>query len=356
MRIHITGMSPRMVSERAREQVTLARSLETALMAMGHRVDRWPELPAYDLRADLVIGGVASALSPGSTYALVGLVHIGRALMTDTPLLLFVDDPNLSKIRAAAQSALREPSRLYTPYLMSKRVKQSQHLSELQRTFVDAALAAVAEEIWPPTLMPLHPWGSPAIAAKRLGITSEVLPVDVSSVIELPEQPEVPPARARVWLTDRHYSSDLLPPERVHWPVIPIDSAMMPDPVRVYAVARGVHQGVVDRVPGWWTPTPLYVAHARTVYLCNAEEGQAMSPKGPYYLTPDDVEATDPADPADPTDDWHHADLAHAQAEHLKEIMWTSEMLSSSLTDWIGRASSSGTPDTATSRATSSTS
>jgi hypothetical protein len=336
-----------MVSERAREQITFARSLETALTAMGHRVHRGPEPPASDLRTDLVIGGVASALSPGATYALVGLVSIGQALVSGTPLLLFVDDPNLSKIRGAAQSALREPSRLYTPYLMSKRVKQSRHLSDLQRTFIESALAMIAEETWPPTLLPLHPWASPAIAAKRLGITSEVLPVDVSSVVEIPDPSWPVPARAQVWLTDRHYSSALLDPARVRWPVIPVDSTMMPDPVRVYAVARGVHQGVIDRVPGWWTPTPLFVARADTVYLCDSEESTAIGTGTPYYLTPDDVESRSVP---------QHTMLAEHQREHLKETMWNSEMLSSSLTDSIGRVCSSGTPGTTTSRATSATS
>jgi hypothetical protein len=340
VRIHITGMSPRMVSQRARERVTFARTLEHALTGMGHELRRGSDDP-WD--AELVIGGVTSALSPGATYALVGLEHIGRALSDGTPLLLFVDDPDLGKTRSAAESALRDTSRLYSDYLMSKRVKQSRSPGTRAQVCISMAIETLASETWPPVLVPLHPWGSAAIAAKRLRITSDVVPVDVSAAVELPV-PGPRPAQAEVWLTDRHYSPDQLEPERVRWPVIPIDSTTMPDPVKVYGVARGVHQGAIDRMPGWWTPTPLYVAHARTVYLCDAEEGRTIGPDSPYYLTPDYVEACNSAG---------HELLAERQREHLKETMWTSETLSSSLTDSIGRVSNYVTR--ATSRAMSRT-
>jgi hypothetical protein len=329
VRIHITGMSPRQVSRRAREQMTFASTLELALIGMGHDVYRGPD---NDDLTDLVIGGVTSALSPGATYALVGLETIGCALDKGLPVLLFVDDPDLGKTRAGAQSALRDLDRLYSPYLMGKRVAQSRHLTTRQRTSVSTALEMLAEENWAPVLVPLHPWADDAIAAKRLGIVSGVIPVDVSSAVELPP---VHPLKhnAGVWLTDSHYSSHTLDPDRVSWPVIPINSATMKDPCRIYAVARGVHQGAIDRMPGWWTPTPLFVAYAGTVYLCDAEEGRAIGVNGPYYLTPDQVEWL--------ADEDHH-EFAQAQAAHLKETMWSRATLFSVLADSIGRVSSSG--------------
>jgi hypothetical protein len=317
-----------MVSQRARELVTFARTLEQALIGMGHEVYRGPDDADT---ADLIIGGVTSALSPGATYALVGLETIGRALDEETPLLLFVDDPDLNKTRAAAQSAVRDPERIYSPYLMSKRVKQSRQLNTQQRAHVALAIEMLASETWPPVLMPLHPWASPAIAAKRISILSEVVPVDVSSAIELSDL-AYPVQRASLWLTDRHYSPHVLEPERVNWPVIPIDSTLMADPAKVYSVARGVHQGAIERMPGWWTPTPLYVAHARTVFLCDTDEGRAMGVTSPYYLTSDDVEWLG---------DLVHHDLAAAQAAHLKETMWNSDTLSSVLADSLGRVHSS---------------
>jgi hypothetical protein len=329
MRIHITGMRPRMVSQRTRERVTFAGALEQALSGLGHEVHRGP---GDTSTADLVLGGVSSALSPGATYALVGLEHIGRALLDDTPLLLFVDDPDLHQTRAAAQSALRDLDRLYSPYLMSKRVKQSRNLDETQRTRINAALTVLAEEVWPPVLVPLHPWADAAIAAKRLRIVSDVLPVDVSSVVDLPALPSARTAQAQVWLTDQHYSAELLEPTRVSWPVIPINSATMPDPVAVYAVVRGVHQGAIPRMPGWWTPTPLYVARAHTVYLCDSEESSAIGVDTPYYLTSDYVEVCN---------NRGHEMLVEDQATYLKETMWNSDTLSSALADSIGRVHSS---------------
>lgn len=336
MRIHITGMSPRMVSWRTRERVTFAGALESALREIGHEVHRGPDLP---WEADLVLGGVTSAMSPGATYALVGLEHIGRALDEQTPLLLFVDDPDLGKTRSAAQSVLRDPDRLTSPYLMSKRVKQSRYVTGDQEKHILTAVEMLGEESWPPVLAPLHPWGSPALAGKRVGIVSDVWGIDVSPVVELPASPHSRPAQAEVWLTDRHYSSRLLDPARVRWPVIPIDSSVMASPSVVYAVARGVHQGAIPRMPGWWTPTPLYAAHAHTAYLCESEESAAIGPESPYYLTPDHVESCNSAG---------HELLVERQRAHLKETMWTRETLSSALEDLTGRASSSAKPDTST--------
>jgi hypothetical protein len=316
-----------MVSRRARELVTFARTLEQALIGMGHEVYRGPDDADA---ADLIIGGVTSVISPGASYALVGLAAIGRAIEEETPLLLFVDDPDLNKTRAGAQSAMRSPERIYSPFLMSKRVKQFWDLSLDQHRQVELAVEMLSGETWPPVLMPLHPWASVAIAAKRINILSEVVPVDVSSAIELPELKPV--TSAPLWLTDRHYSSQVLDPERVTWPVIPVNSATMPSPAYVYSVARGVHQGAIERMPGWWTPTPLYVAHAGAVYLCDSEEGRAIGADGPYYLTPEDVEWL--------PEDVHH-ELAAAQAAYLKETMWNSDTLSSVLADSLGRVRSS---------------
>ena len=66
-----------MVSRRAREQMTFARTLETALRGMGHQVYRGPEEPSDP---ELVLAGVTSALSPASSYALIGLEQIGWAI------------------------------------------------------------------------------------------------------------------------------------------------------------------------------------------------------------------------------------------------------------------------------------
>jgi hypothetical protein len=334
VRIHITGMSPRMVSPRARERMTFARTLELALTELGHEVHRGSDDP-WD--AELVLGGVTSALSPGSTYALTGLVAVGETMRRDVPLLLFVDDPDLGKTRSAAESALRDTSRLYSDYLLGKRVRSSRNPDVRAQVSISTAIEMLATEEWPPVLVPLHPWASQAIAAKRLRVTSTVLPIDVSPVVEVVPAPAPVDGPAQMWLTDRHYSPEVLEQDRVRWPVVPIDSTTMTMPPLVYAVARGVHQGAIHRMPGWWTPTPLYVASAGTLYLCDSEESSAIGVDSPYYLTPDLVEALDSG---------VHRDLAGAQANHLKETTWSLDDLLSQLTDAIGLASSFAKPDT----------
>ena len=257
--------------------------------------------------------------------------------------MLFVDDPELGKTHAAALSAQRDPDRLWAPYLVSKRVKMSTTVTKPARDLINVAVDVLAGDYWPLVLVPLHPWADPAIAAKRLGVVSDIMPVDVSSAVELPSdpghggrRPEGPALADRPALLRRTCWSR----ERVTWPVVPIDSTLILSPAHVYSVARGIHQGATDRLPGWWTPTPAYVARANTVYLCDSEESQAIGPDTPYYLTPDQVEAMDAEE---------HSYMAWAQADYLKETAWDRATLSSHLADSIGRVSSSG--KRATSRA-----
>lgn len=334
MKIHLTGMSPRTASERAREQMTFARALQVVLGELGHTVDREMR-PTGE--PDLVVIGVTSALSPGATYALAGLEAIGRAQQEGTPLLLFVDDPALDKTRSGAASARRDMTRLYSDYLMGRRIGATRNPDEVQRQQIATAIEVLAGEYWPTTLLPMHPWGSAAIASKRLGVLGGVVALDISATVGTPAQRLADPSRAPLWLTNRHYSPYTLDPTRVRWPVVPVDSSTLTDPVTVYAAARGVHQGLTARMPGWWTPTPLQVSQARTVYLCSTEESVRIGTGSPYYLTSDDVEELN---------DDAHAEMAEAQTAYLEEITWDLETLSSVLTDLTGRASSFATPGT----------
>jgi len=322
MRVHITGMSPRMVSQRAREQRTFARMLDTALAAMGHTVHRGP---ADDGKADLVIAGVASMLSPGATYALVGLERIGRALREETPLFLLVDDPALAKTKAAALSVTRDPDRLYTKYLMSKRVKTSLTLDQRQRSDVFAAVEVLASEHWPNTLLPMHPWGSTLMAAQKLGIFSDVFAIDVSSQIPVSDPLRIERSPMSMWFVERHYTDKTLVRGRSNWPVVPVDCATMPDPVHVYGSVRGIYQGRVGDVAGWWTPTPQLVAQACTVYL--TDDAVEIGTGTPYYLTVDDVEALS---------EEQHTTLALGQRHYLEETAWSSDTLYSKLADVTG--------------------
>jgi hypothetical protein len=333
MKVHLTGMSPRMVSQRAREQMTFSRMLGTALADSGHEVQRGSESPA---EPDLVIAGVTSMLSPGATYALVGLQRIGRALREETPLLLFVDDPALAKTKAAALSVMRSPDRLFTPYLLSKRVKTSLGLRSAQELDdITAAVEMLASEHWPTTLVPMHSWGDVSMVAQKLGTFSEVRAIDLSSQIVLDEPMLAERTPVPMWFDERRYTDKLLPRGRTLWPVIPVDAATMPSPVHVYEAVRGVHQGKVGDVVGWWTPTPVLVAQARTVYL--TDDALAIGSDTPYYLTVDDVEQLD---------DTQHATLANDQREHLKEHTWQQETLFSALADVAGRSTNSTTPGT----------
>ena len=337
MLIHLTGMSPRTASPRAREQFTLAGLLEQVLVAEGHAVDR-------DLYVngtpDFVIVGVTSPISPGATYALSGLEAIGAAIEDETPLLLFVDDPDLPKTKAGSASAHRDNRRLYTDYLMGKRIRETRKVTLTQQRRISTAVEVLASDTWPEVLVPLHAWaqGSETSVAKQLGVVSDVTGVDLTAVVALmsgetrfniPSQP-----RAHLyapWFTDTRFSSAALEQRRVARPVIPINSAHMDDPAFVYSVAVGVHQGVVGGFPGWWTPTPFFAAQAHTVHLMDLADQELTGTHSPYYITADYVEGLSEV---------QHWQLVQDQRDYLKETTWSLDDLSSLIGGVLGLTSS----------------
>jgi hypothetical protein len=330
MHIHITGMSPREVSPRFQGRDNLAATLEIALRAQDHQVRRAPEASGTP---EVVFVGVTSPLSPAASYSFFALRAIGDALNRGTPMVFVVDDPDLNKIQAGARSAQRDISRLYTPYMMSKRIKRTA-FTPVGKTRISAAIELLASDNWPVTVLPMHPWGNERSLGRVLGVNSDVVYLDPSGwLTQGNATSDVSPAS--MWFTDSRYSTDVLDPERVRWPVVPVNTRDIDEPIDVYLAARGIYQGKVGRsshVLGWWTPTPHYVAAAKTVYVTDGDENSLIG--GPYYLTPDDVEELSPH---------QHADLAAEQAAYLKEKSWDREMLSSRLADVIGLASSSVT-------------
>lgn len=342
MLIHLTGMSPRTASERTRERVTFAGLLERLLYATGHQVDRRPYL---DTEPDLAMVGLASVLSPGATYALAGLETLGRAVDDGIPVLLFVDDPMLSKIRASAKSVTRDASRLWSDYLVSKRIRQSRTLTARQKWHIRGAIEVLSEHEWPPVLVPMHAWGAQdpmmsVLIPKRLGVTTDIIPLDVSSALMAVDlYPATKQAQAKIWVTDSHYSKNTLKAERVRWPVVPINSTAMESPEHVYGAARGVHQGLVGGCPGWWTPTPLFAAQAGAAYLMDQDDQNLTGQISPYYLTADDVEANGRV---------QHEVLVENQRHYLKEHTWNLDDLLLRMADVIGSTSSFVRQDTRT--------
>lgn len=335
MLVHLTGMSPRTASQRTRERVTFAGLLERLLHASGHEVDRQPYLDT-EPDPNLVMVGLASALSPGATYALAGLEAIGRAIDHGTPVLLFVDDPMLSKIKASAKSVVRDSNRLWSDFLASKRIRQSRTPTARQKWYIRGAIEVLAGDEWPTVLTPMHGWAMQdqmmsVLIPKRLGVTTDVIPIDPSAAMGIDLDSAEKPAQAKIWVTDSHYSKDTLKPERVRWPVVPINSTAMVSPQDVYGAARGVHQGLVGGCPGWWTPTPLYAAQAGAAYLMDQADQNLTGQISPYYLTADDVEAKGPD---------QHEVLVENQRHYLKEHTWNRDDLFSRLADVTGSTSS----------------
>jgi hypothetical protein len=160
-------------------------------------------------------------------------------------------------------------------------------------------------------------------------VISEVVGLDVSAMLELPERPLDSHLAGSIWLTDSHYTTRLLDPMRVSWPVVPINSKNLAShPTLTYAAAKGVHQGAIEGCPGWWTPTPQYVAHARRVYLMDNEESVLLGTDQPYYITSDYVEGIE--------HDKEYTLLKTLQHEHLQETMWDKNTLCSALADVTG--------------------
>lgn len=328
-----------MVSDRARAKISFSSLLADALRAANHEVARDAELHED---VDLVMVGLTSMLSPAATYSIVALGTLGRALKNDTPVVLFVDDPDMGKVRDAAASVRRDPDRLWSDFLAPKRVLASErHDPELVMSAVDLLGGGIGE--WPTTMVPLHAWGRTTSLQQQLRIHSHVQPIDVSPVlmIQLMSAAWHRPNDAKLWLCEENYTPCSLSNGRTTWPILRSKNNPSWGTLDVYGTARAVHQEAVLRSPGWWTPTPVFAAHAGSVYLTGLEEADRLG--GPYYLTVDQIESMD--------SDQHTA-LAADQYEHLKEQSWDLATLISTLEAVLGQSSSSERPDTTASTET----
>jgi hypothetical protein len=337
VKIHITGMSPRMVSDRARAKISFTSLLADALRMGGHEVARDAEIHED---ADLLVVGLSSMLSPASTYSVVALGLLGQALRNETPVLLFADDPELGKIRDSAASVRRDPDRLWSDWLAPKRVLAS---ADHERDVVMEAVDLLGGEEWPTVLAPMHSWGLSSTLNKQLRIISDVVPIDVTPVLlhQLKGSGwERPRANAKMWLCEQSYTPCELTNGRTHWPILRSKNAPAWGILDVYGTVRAVHQGAITPCIGWWTPTPIFATHAGSVYLTGSEESYYIG--GGFYLTVDQIEAMS---------DEAHDNLSDEQYLHLTEISWSLETLTSRLEDVLGQSSSWSMPGTATSAA-----
>lgn len=324
MKIHITGMSPRMVSHRALTQISFASLIATSLADSGHEVVR--DARVHD-EADVVVVGVSSVLSPAATYSVVALGILARALDRGTPVVLFTDQPNLRNIRQSVASVRRDPDRLWSDFLASKRVRAS---ADFSRDAVIDAVDMLGQDVWPTVLIPVHAWGGSSWLSSALGVHSDAVAIDPSPIL-LDQLATMPwwnhGRRAAVWLCEQHYVKSPLSRSRTTWHPLSVKSQGDWNTVDNYAGARGVYQNQQDRFPGWWTPTPLFAARAGAAYLTGIDEGYLMG--GPYYKTIDEIEGL--------TGD-QLAELVHSQADHIKDISWDRATCTSALEAVIGQS------------------
>jgi hypothetical protein len=332
LRIHISGMSPRMVSHRSRTRISFASLLADGLAASGHEVVRDARIQDD---ADVVVVGVSSVLSPAATYSVVALGIIADALHRGRPLVLFTDQPNLGNIREAVASVRRDPDRLWSDFLTAKRVIASANFS---RDDVMDAIDMLGQDVWPTVMVPVHGWGPQTGLSHKLGIVSEVVKVDISPI--LVDQLNAIPwwdhgRRAWVWLCEQHYVKSHLSPSRTTWYPIQVKSPANWETLDHYAGARGVFQDQQDRFPGWWTPTPFFAARAGAIYLTGIDEGYLMG--APYYKTVDEIEGLSERE---------LDDLALSQIEHIKDVSWDRATCTSALEAVIGQSTSFAKPGT----------
>ena len=330
MKIHITGMAPRMVSRRARAKISFSSLLADALTSAGNEVVRDAE---HHGDVDLVVVGVSSMLSPAATYTLVGLELLARAVEDEVPLLLLADDPKLSKTHDAAVSVRRDPDRLWSDFLRPKRVRASDGIS---RDRVMDAVDILGSDWWPPVLVPMHAWARVGSLSHRLRVQSPAIPLDPSPVLDMQLRTlgYQRAAHARMWMVETNYADEGLDAERTMWPSLQVKNDPAWSVVSSYGAAAGVFQGAVKKCPGWWTPTPQFAARAGTVFVTDLDEGLSIG--GPYYHIVDDVEHRD---------DSSLRELAYQQQDHLRGESWDFATLISTLEDVTGQASSFARPD-----------
>ena len=137
----------------------LSPGIKVILENLGYEVFVQPmsatENPELLKDADLLVMGISPIISIGSRYLYGALDAIGKARSTNTAMLWYISDWQVSLLTSSVRTILNNPYRL-TKAFMSHRTDflWAQHHTEQLINVVQA----MHDRPWPDVMIPAHPW------------------------------------------------------------------------------------------------------------------------------------------------------------------------------------------------------
>lgn len=291
MRILITGFAPRDASPKpGRRKMSMGWMLSELLQAQGHHVVHggwWHDSP----ECDIALIGINSPIAPGSSYTYGGLAALGHYAALDRAVL-FIDDPDLHKIKNGFTTLHGNPRNLTNQFWVSRPNYRDVQRSASLQAEMQAAVSRVVDPSWSPTvLVPLHADGSRADVVSYLGAWKwRVVPVDFTSLMLDTSAENRAASPTRNFFIQEG-------PENDPWcwlvhttaPIIPKKYQSQDDRRDDYRQATGVIEVPPStRIRGWWTPVKGTAAAMGRFYATRWQDFH--DPPNPYRVLPSTFE------------------------------------------------------------------
>lgn len=333
VKVLITGMTSRMTA--FSRELGFPSLLARAIKDQGHEVTMHVEHSGVE-RYDAVIVGIASPLSPSSTYLVPAAQTIDEASRSRKLAAILVDEHDLNKIGHGCASLLRKPVRLDRSFYRSRPGTDTYISNESVRSTVLSVVERMSLWSWDTIVWPAHPWGEGKFPQKG---SAQAIGIDLSATLHSLIETRIadrPPfhsldLKKAVWIAETTYFENAKFDPSITRPFfeVSLGDKTVASVLDRFLVAYGVIHGNSEW-PGWWTPNLALARAASTLFVPHPDEGSLMG--GPYYLLPSSVEELDGAD---------YESLTASQGKHYEEdLCLPSSKLEATLTGVLGRTGS----------------
>lgn len=327
MQVLVTGMTSRTSS--FKREAAFPSLIARTLKQMGHDVTMHVEYSGAK-HYDAVIAGIASPLSPSSSYLVQTAQTVMEAQGKGNLAAVLVDNPDMGSITHASASVLRSPERLEKSFYQKRPGMAAYADSGSIRSTVLTFIEQMESWSWKTAVWPGHAW-SPDHLGDR-GSTFSV-PVDPTSTlaqlaVERLSAGSGSPSRlpGSSWISETTYFEDSGFDPSVTREIydMTLGDEAATRIMDVYQKSYGIIQGNKS-FPGWWTPTPCLAAVVGRLFIAHPAEAEMLGDA--YYLLPSAVERLEQSD--------YHA-LVKQQEARQEEVSWTRRQLFETLHGVLG--------------------
>lgn len=280
MKIFITGHTPRSANPGFRRRVGIAQLLVAGYRTTGHDVTVGHWLPSdpsepFPPEYDLVLVGLSSPLAPGAAYTFPAMATL-HALWGQDRLVVFPEDPAVWKIKNGNLSALREPKRLYSPYLNGRIDYATVVGSPALRRYIEQAARLVTDtdtdRRWPRYLVPAFEGADldRLLSYAPSAATNRPVPIDPTQIYldQYATKLAAQPSTVDVWLTESKPTDDGLNRVVTTHPRVEVRTYDDAAFGTALAPALGVleHSNECGKLIGSWSPTPAIATAVRSFF------------------------------------------------------------------------------------------